>query len=151
MNLRALVVLCGLCCGTAGASQAQQQWVGVSGDEQVFYSVELSSVKPRDPYLRAWVHVEWSHVQSDGFIGYGMLNLINCADEEWAFIQLVGYREPMFGRPVAPETIEEEFSMPPPGSSGGRVIEFVCAYAKGEKWALEAQTSPMPVSPDSLP
>ena len=151
MNSRALVVLCGLCCATAGASQAQQQWVAISGDEQVVYSVEVGSIKPRDTYLRVWVHAEWSHTRTDGFIGYGTLELINCTDEESSVVQVIGYRDPMLGRPAVAEAVNSDFAMPPPGSTGAQVIEFVCAYAKGAEWALRAKTLPMPMSPGSLP
>ena len=151
MKARTLAVICLTVSTAAFAGPTKDRWVPLAGDAQAVFSVELSSIKPREPYLRAWVHTEWSQTQADGFIGYGTLNLVNCSDEEWALVQLIGYRDPMLGRPNVPVSLEPEFSMPPPGSAGAHVIQFVCAYAKGEKWTREVKTSPLPVSPSSLP
>lgn len=150
MKAKTLAALCFITSTTVAAVPAQERWVAVSGDVEVVYSVELSSIKPRGQYVRAWIHAEFSRARDDGFVGYGQLKLYNCADEESALTQITGYRAPMRGRPNATETFEPTFTVSPPGSSGAQVLEFICAYSKGETWAVEAKAAPMPVSPSSL-
>jgi len=135
---------------SASTSSAQGRWVAISGGTDVVYSVETSSIKPQGSYVRAWSHAEFSERRPDGFIGYGTLSLYDCKTEQSAMSQITGFSGPMLGQPNIAENVTPEFAMPPPGSAGAQLLDFVCAYQKGEEWAVRAKQLPLPTSPRSL-
>lgn len=121
---------------------AQKLYVGKTDDRSVY--VEVSSIRHKADYEQVWV--EYNDLKiSRASTSSKVLMIFRCEEEEMAVVSFVEYSKPFGeGRVISSGNKDYPVYGPiVPGAVGDVILTFVCAYQKGESWAVGFVSSSM--------